>query len=59
MKEEIWIHKKTGNYYELLYDNAVDATNERGGIIVVVYRNQEGQIFVREKNEFFEKFERK
>lgn len=54
----IFRHKKTGNIYHRLF-YAVDATNERDGTAVVCYHREEtlNQIFVREINEFYEKFE--
>lgn len=52
---ELWVHKKTGTLYMKMYD-AIDATNSRDGIEVVVYANEQGMVFVREKKEFEEKF---
>jgi len=52
---QVVCHKKTGNKYTVLYDAALDCTNSRDGTEVVVYiRN--GKVFVREKQEFMEKF---
>ena len=51
------IHKKTGNKYHLLGE-LINATNAQDGQIMVLYRNDKHQKFVREKTEFWEKFER-
>lgn len=53
-----YIHNKTGNIY-IMDSEAIDATNSRDGQIVVIYRNNKGEIFVREKNEFLQKFTKK
>jgi hypothetical protein len=49
---------KTGNIYRHLAI-AVDATNERDGLLVVVYcpDDDEHTIYVREQEEFYTKFE--
>lgn len=52
---ELWVHKKTGTLYMKMYD-AIDVTNSRDGIKVVVYANEQDMVFVREKKEFEEKF---
>ena len=49
-------NKKTGNVYEVI-GNAINATNTNDGQIMVMYKNDSGEIFVREKKEFYEKFE--
>lgn len=51
-------HKKTGYIYSLLC-YARDCTNSRNGTGVVVYCTQddENTVFVREEQEFFQKFE--
>lgn len=56
-KNSIWINKKNGREYEVLSE-AIDCTNERDGLIVVVYicKEVEGKLFVREKSEFMNKF---
>lgn len=51
-----YIHKKTGNIYTV-EGEAIDCTNSRNDTIVVLYRNKEGMLFVREKGEFLEKFD--
>lgn len=49
-------HKKTGNKYQVIVNEAIDCTNVRDGTPVVIYY-RDGMFFVREKVEFFEKFE--
>lgn len=51
-------HKKTGKFYALLA-HGVDATNQRDGTPVVVYSPEDDPhaIYVREREEFYEKFE--
>lgn len=49
-------HKKTGNKYQVISDEAIDCTNERDGTLAVIYY-RDGLFFVREKAEFLEKFE--
>lgn len=53
----IWINKKNGREYQVVQE-AIDCTNERDGLIVVVYicKEVEGKLFVREKTEFLNKF---
>lgn len=52
-----WINKKNEREYEVIKE-AIDCTNERDGLIVVVYicKEVEGKLFVREKEEFLNKF---
>lgn len=52
------IHKKTGNIYQVLDTEAIDCTNVRDGAAVVIYY-RDGMFFVREREEFNEKFEMK
>ena len=51
-------HKKTGKFYALLA-HGCDCTNSRAGTPVVVYSPEEDPhaIYVREREEFYEKFE--
>lgn len=51
-------NKKTGKTYKLLA-YAIDATNERDGLPVIVYCPDDNgnSIYVREEKEFFSKFE--
>lgn len=52
---EKYIHNKTGNEYTV-EGEALNCTNAQDGQTVVLYRNKDGQLFVREKNEFLQKF---
>jgi hypothetical protein len=51
----VYRSKKTGDMY-VFVDNAIDES--RNGLEVVIYRAQNGQLYVREKVEFEQKFER-
>lgn len=51
-------HKKSGKIYTITNVNAIDVTNSRDGLPVIIYKNEDGKTFVREKTEFEEKFER-
>ena len=53
-----WINKKTGDIHILLA-YAIDTTNERTGLPVIVYcPDDDGNtIYVREESEFMEEFE--
>ena len=52
-------HLKTGNIYELIRDDVINCTNANSEQIMVMYKNENypDKVFVREKTEFFEKFE--
>ena len=55
-----YLHKKTGKRYFATCE-VTDCTNSRDGTISVLYSldtDDEGGFFVREKQEFLEKFER-
>lgn len=56
-KNSLWINNKNGREYQAVSE-AIDCTNERDGLIVVVYicKEAERKLFVREKNEFLKKF---
>lgn len=49
------VHIKTGNIYYIITDNAIECTNGREDIQMVVY-TRDGLIFTREYNEFMKKF---
>ena len=51
-------HLKTGNIYEMVRDDVINATNANSEQIMVLYKSDlhRGKLFVREKNEFYEKF---
>lgn len=63
-KHSVWKNKKTGNIYVVLYDEAIECTNSREDIEYTVYtsindvKDMNGKIFVRQTNEFYQKFER-
>lgn len=52
-------NKKKGTYYLLLNDNVKNCTNANDGQIMVLYKSEDEPelFFVREKEEFFIKFE--
>lgn len=50
------IHKKTGNTYFLLNDDLIECTNGREDKKYCLYVNLEGMVFVREHDEFYQKF---
>ena len=50
-------HKKTGNIYTIV-DTAINCTNSQDGQVMVIYKNNNDQIFVREIREFNDKFEK-
>lgn len=52
------IHKKTGNMYILLNDELIECTNGREDKKYCLYVNLEGMVFVREQDEFYQKFEK-
>lgn len=52
-----YTHKKTGNIYFLLNDNLIECTNGREEKKYCLYVNLEGMLFVRERGEFYQKFE--
>ncbi len=54
----IWKNNKTGNLYEVLNEDVHDATNGHEEIPYVLYRGVDGKMHVRERNEFYEKFEK-
>lgn len=51
-------HIKTGNIYEMVRDDVINCTNANDDQVMVLYKRPEypDLIFVREKNEFFQKF---
>lgn len=56
MNNNKYRNKKNGKIYIVLGE-VIDCTNERDGTICVLYDDRQ-RLFVREKNEFFEKFEK-
>lgn len=55
MKNYKYRNKKNGKIYIVL-GKVTDCTNERDGTVCILYTD-ETKLFVREKTEFFEKFE--
>lgn len=53
---QIVINKKNCNKYFVINKFVRNCTNEQDGQMMVLYRNEEGQVFVRESSEFWEKF---
>lgn len=54
---KLYRNKKNGNLY-IYHGEVINCTNENDGQVMVSYGSMEkGEKFVREKNEFFEKFE--
>lgn len=53
-------HLKTGNIYYLLRDDVINCTNANDHQTMVLYKRDgyPDLIFVREKEEFFEKFKK-
>lgn len=53
----LWINNKNKKNYTVIQE-ALDCTNQRDGLVVVVYRSYENpeMLFVREKEEFLQKF---
>lgn len=56
MKSNKYRNKKSGEIYIVLGE-VIDCTNERAGTICTLY-NDGKKLFVREKKEFLEKFEK-
>lgn len=53
-----FFHNKTGNIYILLNDDLIECTNGREDKKYCLYVNLEGMVFVREHDEFYQKFTR-
>lgn len=49
-------HKKTGNIYWVVATDIIECTNGRENKLYVLYENDMGKLFCREKKEFWEKF---
>jgi hypothetical protein len=54
-----WRNKKTGKLYRV-EDRAIDCTNGREGLLVIIYHLKSSciQAFVREESEFYNEFEK-
>ena len=59
MSSKKYKHLKTGNIYEVIRDDVLNCTNANDEQIMVLYKNEQSPelFFVREKNEFLQKFE--
>lgn len=59
MSSKKFKHLKTGNIYEMIRDDVINCTNINADQIMVLYKNDNypDKIFVREKSEFYEKFQ--
>lgn len=59
MSSKKFKHLKTGNIYEMLRDDVINCTNVNDGQVMVLYKSDKhpDMIFVREKTEFYSKFE--
>lgn len=51
-KPEPVVHVKSGTPYIVWFRDAIDATNSRTGTKVVVYAGTDGQVYVRDADEF-------
>ena len=54
-----WIHVKSGNVYEVISDEVLDATNGRSHALTVIYKragNEHIGLYCRDKVEFMKKF---
>ena len=54
----VWRNKKTGDLYEVVNYNVTDATNGTQELPHVLYRNAGGNYYVRQRSEFYDKFEK-
>jgi len=54
--EQIQVNIKTGRQYKVLNPMVIDATNNNHGRIMVLYQGESGEVYVREKFEFLQKF---
>jgi hypothetical protein len=52
----LYKNKKTGKFY-IKHDTVTNATNEQEGQRMVFYMDEDYNYFVREEQEFYEKFE--
>ena len=50
------IHHKTNKIY-IFIDEIIDSTNSENDKLMILYMNMDGQLFVREKSEFWMKFD--
>lgn len=59
MSSKKFRNKKNGNIYDVIREDVINCTNANDGEIMVLYKNDNSpdKIFVRERNEFYIKFE--
>ena len=57
MNKKKYRNKKTGKFYFIEHYYVINATNANDGQAMILYRNELGGLLVRERTEFFEKFE--
>ena len=53
----VWVNKKNQRLYEVFHDTASNVTNAQCGQRMVLYRSSDGVTYVRQYDEFMEKFE--
>ncbi len=59
MSSKKFRNKKNGNIYDVIREDVINCTNANDGDVMVLYKNNNypDKIFVRERNEFYIKFE--
>lgn len=57
LEKTYYRNKKTVNYYMVMYQESINTTNAQDGQEMIIYTDMQNHVFIREKNEFFEKFE--
>ena len=50
------LNKKNQQPYKVLSNEIINATNEQDGQLMIIYKDMRGDLYVREENEFNEKF---
>lgn len=50
-------NKKSGDTYRILTLVGENATNKNAGQLMAIYCNEDGEVYTRELNEFYHKFE--
>jgi hypothetical protein len=53
-----YINLKNKKKYKLLSSNIINSTNSEQAQIMCLYQDEQGKKFVRERNEFFMKFQK-
>ena len=49
---KVCVHLKSGKIYVILDEDVINCTNSAHDVEMVLYMNDEGKLFVREKEEF-------